>query len=346
MPKRFEELGLLLVIGAMVFSGSQLAADTVPVSWVGPAGGSWSTASNWIPAIVPNNNDGTTYSVTVTGSTQSPAVPNVVVNISPSVDGLAVQNNAPVFGYSAVEVLRGSTLTAGTVALATNGNVNPTSLDVDFGAGLNANAVKAGVGGDLDVHGTANIGSMSGVYFGDFGLANVGALNPGPFTGGPGTLNVASPNLLLSGNNRAIMVGGTFTLGTGNLLPLSSQNTLANAGSITVASGVLNYLALGPCPPVNNGFFACSDVFGSSTYDEVIGSPTTFGTLSAPDISLSGTLDVTLANGFTPAIGQRFIIMNCTPSGSNCLSGAFANVEGQPFNDGTESGRSFIAHRR
>ena len=84
----------------------------------------------------------------------------------------------------------------------------------------------------------------------------------------------------------------------------------------------------------STGFFNGFSVASNGTFDEVIGGPTSFGTLSAQGASLNGTLEITLQNGFIPAVGQRFAIMSTSGFGS--LSGTFANIEGQTFNNETE----------
>ena len=66
----------------------------------------------------------------------------------------------------------------------------------------------------------------------------------------------------------------------------------------------------------------------------MIGSSTSFGVLTTTNafspVSLNGTLEITLANSFIPSVGQRFAIL------SGPISGTFANIEGQTFNNGTE----------
>jgi hypothetical protein len=67
----------------------------------------------------------------------------------------------------------------------------------------------------------------------------------------------------------------------------------------------------------------------------MIDSATRLGTVTAPALALDGTLGITLANSYLPPVGQSFVIM----SGDNplsTLSGTFANIEGQTFNNGTE----------
>ena len=75
----------------------------------------------------------------------------------------------------------------------------------------------------------------------------------------------------------------------------------------------------------------------NGTYNEIIGSSTNFGTLTAgPVFSLGGTLEITLQNGFIPTIGQKFAM-----DGTNGIAGTFANIEGQTFTTEPKCGKSF-----
>ena len=55
----------------------------------------------------------------------------------------------------------------------------------------------------------------------------------------------------------------------------------------------------------------------------------------ADSFALDGTLDIELQNGFTPQAGSSFIIGYAKAGG---LSGQFANISNQFFNNGTKSG--------
>ena len=166
-----------------------------------------------------------------------------------------------------------------------------------------------------------------------------------------GTLNIASQNITIGPTAPLLsLIDGTVTVGTGNLLPLSSSATLVNAGSISnFGSGGVGQsggVAIGTPPPgpLPGIPYLGFSVGGNGTYDEVISSSTSFGTLTGGTggISLDGTLEITLRSGFIPAVGQRFAIINtCVPQSFGCvpvsaISGTFANIEGQTFNDGTE----------
>lgn len=58
-----------------------------------------------------------------------------------------------------------------------------------------------------------------------------------------------------------------------------------------------------------------------------------YGIMFADTFSLDGTLDINLENGFTPQVGSSFVIGYSKQGG---LSGQFANIINQFFNNGTE----------
>jgi hypothetical protein len=103
---------------------------------------------------------------------------------------------------------------------------------------------------------------------------------------------------------------------------------LSNAGTLSGTSGGL----LG----VGSGTFSASSGFqelSNGTLDEIINGQSSFGLINdliAP-ASLNGTLEITLANGFTPAFGQSFVILEAEP---NDLSGKFATIENPTYPGG------------
>lgn len=304
MPKRTSWRAWVLSLGTITLA-SGLMADVVTVNSVGT--GNWSNPSTWNPAVVPNNSATTTYAVGVGVATSS----RVAVDISPTVNSVEVSGNPFMGAFTTLEVLNGSTLTTGTAGISDGGIIT-----VDSGGALSANtATVAGSESELQILGTANIRSLSlglpsTFSVGSGGLANVGSVsNTGGSFSVDGTLNIAANGLTLG---PIFSFAGAVTVGTGNLLPLNSPNTLVNNGQIVA--------------PGSFGFSS------NDTYGEVIDSATNFGTLSALALSLDGTLKITLADSYTPPVGQSFEIL----SGTGPLSGTFADIEGQKFNNGTE----------
>lgn len=85
-----------------------------------------------------------------------------------------------------------------------------------------------------------------------------------------------------------------------------SVASFTNGGAIQVANGFLN---------VATNFFSCSN----SSYQVTVSGTTpgtNFNQLTAQSLTLGGSLQVILTNGFSPGIGNSFAIMNGTRSGS------------------------------
>ena len=59
---------LILMAIVLVFSASEVQADITHSKWVGGGWGRWSDASNWTPAIVPDNTSWRTFVVTIDSS--------------------------------------------------------------------------------------------------------------------------------------------------------------------------------------------------------------------------------------------------------------------------------------
>jgi hypothetical protein len=248
------------------------------------------------------------------------------VDISPTVDSLDVEG-------SFVTVQSGSTLSVnGRVSVHDVQDISAAALFVDPSATLNAGSL-IGISDNtsFDISGKANIGSLTIGSPATFDLNSGGLVNVGTFDAGGlvevnGTFNTANPNV----NIFDLGISGTFTVGTGNLLPLNSPDTLVNAGSI-VSDGFGLYVG----GPPNEGSLPVLglQVSPNGTYDEVIGGATSFGTLNSVNpILVDGTLRITLANSYIPPVGQTFLIIE----GGGDGTGAFSNIEGQTFNNGKE----------
>jgi len=332
--KRYQIVCLL--VGFASFA-TGLNADQVAVSWVGIAG-NWSDASDWKPAVVPNNSGGTSYAVTVNGIGMFPTNPSVNVDINPTIDSLLIG------GASGTVTVSGA-LTAGTVTGAHIGSEGGAPSQLIVSGTLNAGTVSfSGNGSSVSLDGTANIGTLT---FGPCGgctnweisgLANVGTCCGGGIGVMDGTLNVSNSFGFGGGS---LGVGGTITVGTGNLASLNSTATFVNAGS----AGIGGFVSLG-APSLSFG--SAFAVGSNATYDEVISGSSSFGTLTVSNtpsdpVSLDGTLVITLADSFIPAVGQTFTIITsssplcCGPGALPVpIVGAFSNIEGQTFNNGTE----------
>ncbi|MDP9175795.1 MAG: PEP-CTERM sorting domain-containing protein [Planctomycetota bacterium] len=183
------------------------------------------------------------------------------------------------------------------------------------------------------VEGTLRLGSGQSYNFGpltDSGGIDVSAGTTLSITGNVTNSGGFSTGFYAGGNNK-LNVSGTFS-NTGTLELISSGdvvnvNTLNNKANLVLDGGTSLH--------IGSGSFSASSGYqqlANGTFDEIIGGAGTFGTanISGP-MALGGTLDVTLVNGFMPALGESFTFLDGTP---NELSGAYASVVGQPFAGG------------
>jgi hypothetical protein len=182
-----------------------------------------------------------------------------------------------------------------------------------------------------------NLGLLSGQIYHFGPLTNSGQIAAENGTTVSITGNVTNSNnfwtTVHGGASNTVSVSGAFTNSSGGNLSLFGSgdivkvNALNNQGNVTVDPGA--FLGVG------SGSFSASSGYqqlANGTFDEIIGGAGTFGTanISGP-MALGGTLDVTLANGFTPTLGESFTFLDGTPAE---LSGAYAGVVGQPFAGG------------
>lgn len=179
---------------------------------------------------------------------------------------------------------------------------------------------------------------------------------------------VVGPVGSVTNNNASVQVGGTgyvdfksSVTSTGNFL---FQNDLYNAGQISVSGGAFSVngvlhntsslfpggagiiatpqlendgtvmvgrgggtMWVGSGTPQNGGYVQ----YTNGILDEVITSSGGFGQILTTSASLDGTLNIELANGFNPAIGTVYQMIN-----TNGLTGKFATIQNQYFNNGTE----------
>lgn len=186
--------------------------------------------------------------------------------------------------------------------------------------------------GLLEVDGTATLDSHIDI-FGQY-LFHQNVYNSGFFSGS------------------GVVDGDFYNRIDGSLGPHAAVNlvingTLHNQGSVDPPSGVITTPTLDNSGDVYLVFHEGGDMvvgsgsahgsgtyaqFANGTLDEHISSLQGFGMVQAYRVSLDGTIDIVLDNGFTPSVGSTFDIVD----GYISLDGHFANVENQYFNHGTE----------
>lgn len=252
----------------------------------------------------------------------------------------------------------GNTNSSGTLEVSANGMLATFTATGNVG---NSGSVTLGVNGVLHVDGvftnqataslnietisnfTNYVGSLNNAGLLDLSFVSLGTAlnvagnvdNTGSFASNGGTLNV----------------GGSFINESGGTLQLLSQdrfglNELVNAGTVYVAgefqtlnNGLIaegSLLTVGMGTPTLSEYYQGYQQFANGKLDEVVKGLTSFGVIdmnAEADVLLDGTLDVTLANGFTPTIGETFDIMNFGPGR---LGGKWTDIENDIFDNGAE----------
>jgi hypothetical protein len=136
-----------------------------------------------------------------------------------------------------------------------------------------------------------------------------------------GSISVGGATLTVDGvihNTGVLHVGG----GGGIATP-----QLENGGMLQIGPGGPATVSVGTGTSQNTGYVQ----YANGILDEVITSPRSFGQIFTNFATLDGTLNIELANGFNPAIGTVYQLMSPYE-----LTGSFATVENQYFNNGTE----------
>jgi hypothetical protein len=274
-----------------------------------------------------NNGNGT---VTVTGTFDNTGA-------------LALNNGSDVVNVNAL-VNQGTVNVGGGSALNVTGG-GPGVTDVAAGTVYALTGSFSVINGGVTTSAIANLASVEGTLVLQSGQTyDFGPLtNSNSFYTGQGTTVSVAGNVTNSGTfyagyaggnnngNGTVTVTGTFdntgALALNNGSDVVSVNTLVNQGTVNVGGGAL----LG----VGSGSFAASSGYqqlANGTFDEIIGGAGTYGVadIDGP-MTLNGTLDVTLDNGFTPTLGESFTFLD---GSADDMSGDYASVVGQPFSGG------------
>lgn len=259
-------------------------------------------------------------------------------------------NIVNLFASSAVS-LSGQTNIAGGTLNSPNG-VSLAATATLTGSGSVSSAISAAAGSIIEATGALSLGSAAAaagfvsqgelrtngntVTLLDSGQVTLGSLTTLGSGAAPGTLVAANGAILTAG--RSITGFGTISTPNNATLPLtvngSVQGTSAAQG-ITLAGYVIGVGSLTNVKlsgTINPGFVnpTATITGGGVTFDaasktviELAGSA--LGSFDVLDLtgaaSLNGSLQVSLLNGFVPAIGQSFLVL-----ASSALTGSFANT--------------------
>ncbi len=178
----------------------------------------------------------------------------------------------------------------------------------------------------------------------------VGRLELGAANGYLGDTNVAQGSLAvlvggaISGSkNIAVQNGATFdTSAIGGGFPLAQAQTLKGSGSVTGSLAVSGTVAPGDTTGTLTVTGATAFNTGSTLALEINGAAA-FDNLAANGVSLTGTVNLTLALGYTPAPSTSFLVVNNTSAGAT--SGLFTYVGQGTLNEADHlfaSGTEFV----
>ena len=196
-------------------------------------------------------------------------------------------------------------------------------------------AVKNGSTGAISVSDAGTLFDAPSLAFGDLPI-------PGfPTDGGAGTITVQNSGQLRARNSLSIRAStanpsviinnGQIAVGTGNYGPAGSlrvsENGFLSGNAKTIQGQVIVGLGGRISPGNSPGVFAIDGSYeqdAGSTYSAEIGGtdPGGYDQISVTGAAtLGGTLSVHLVNGFTPAVGQTYRLVNAAS-----LSGAFTSI--------------------
>jgi len=274
----------------------------------------WSTAANWLGDAVPTNGSTLVFN---SGAAQLTNVDDIA--------GLSVAEIQVAGGYS----ISGDAITL----------TGSSGVGIDNQSDANAFNNPITIGADLTFEQDAGQLTLGGAIDGPYGLTVAGAgtltlSNTDSYTGATtvvaGTLLVdgAQSGSVVTVDSGAVLggIGGTVgdvTVSGGSISPGSAASGpgILNTGNVSFVSGASYNVALDG--ETAGGGYDQTDATG------------------AVDLDASTGLNVTLSDGFTPAVGDTFTIIQSTGG----ITGSFASLpEGTVFDAGGQSFRISYAN--
>jgi len=226
---------------------------------------------------------------------------------------------------------------SGTAFLVSNGVTLNATLTVEPGGTVGFN------GGDNVIKGSAEI-----VFPGPGGPAYLFPRDSCALTIGAGITVHGSGGYIGSDSSSAsVTVEGTVDSDAGGQIQLRSLAAVgSNAGTMRASNGTLNMISAwsssGRIELKENGVLQADndlELSGSSVLQVEIGGTDSFGKVAvASQATLAGVLEISLAGGFEPNLGDRFVVM--THGGR---SGAFSSVTGASIGNGKQFQVSYEA---
>jgi len=321
---------IVLLLFFLLLAAGRASANQVVINWNGGTG-NWSNASQWTPAIVPNNAGGTTYSVTIDGtSAVTMDVLNATVdNLTLATAGSSLQIATPFNQFDALTLASGVSANNGTLStyygtlnndaggvLENYGNLNNYYAGTITNSGTlnnNSGGILTNYAATLNNSGTFN-NNTGGVVINHGGFNN----NPG------GTLN----------NN----LGGTLTNDRGDLNN-NAGGTINSAGTLNAFGNINNFAGatlnssgtLRDSGMINNsGSIQSTGIFnvlsGIPSFGGVLYNSAT-GSITASQLSVGGIGGVLVNNGIVTMTGGNplSVLAGGTLSGTGTVSGNVVN---------------------
>jgi autotransporter-associated beta strand protein len=214
---------------------------------------------------------------------------------------------------------------------------NRASVNIAGGAAFDA--VEGGPVGALQFDALTGAGTFTGGYFGAFGATTVATIGiadgGGTFSGSIGDDAGAHLEIIKAGSGTetftgsdsysggTIISGGTLVIGAGNSLPASS-NVTNNASLVVDANSTAGSISGSGTTTIGAGNLLQAGSYSGSLTLQLGGSSAAANAkLKTTGLLFeSGTLTVTLANGFKPAAGDNFDLLDW-----GVQNGAYSSVQ-------------------
>lgn len=251
---------LILCAAALAAARTALAAD--PSVWVGGAG-TWNTAANWSPAVVPN---GTSVVVRIDGG--SPSASQVTLDLSPSLGGLTVDAGDAL----AIPNGRSMTVYAGGGGLTNNGTLTLAASSAITYLVFSSRQTLAGAGeivmgnnsyNEINMTGSDKVLTQeaghticgAGKLFDNTGsLVNRGSVRATgsvALTVDPASFLINEGTLRAEGSGGLTLAAGAYT-NTGHVIEALDGSRVTFQGAATVVGGTLASVGTGRFVPTDN----------------------------------------------------------------------------------------------
>jgi fibronectin-binding autotransporter adhesin len=285
--RRFAKPPMSAALGAVacfLSLGASGARAQTTNNWIGGTG-TWNVGTNWSAGIVPNDGGGVFYDVNISGL----AAQTITFDAPPTV--------VDTLSLSSQQTLQDN----GTAVSLTVGD--PTSPYANTGSINNQGTINWGNGATL----------TAGAFVND-GVVSVG--------GGGSTLQTQS---FSQSGTTTIANGGTITTGDFSITggTVQGSGTINAASTLTLSGGKLQ-----PGLPGAPGALTLNGLYNQTggVFSEQIAGANSYGVLNlngGVTLSPAASLNINFLNGFTPAIGTTFGIVN---SSAGIFNGVWGNA--------------------